>query len=253
MVNKNTIIEKYIEIVEIAKKAGDAIMNIYNSEEFKIEFKKDQSPLTLADKVSHEIITEELKKYNLPVLSEEGVNISHEERSKWDLYWLIDPIDGTKEFINKNGEFTVNIALIENKKPVFGVVSLPIKNIIYVGGENMEAIAIDENIERRLFDNQKNNCKNIVVASKSHLNKETENYINGLNNPTTIQVGSSLKFMMLAENKASVYPRFGPTMEWDIAASHAILNSLGYQVNNIDGSQILYNKENLLNPFFIAQ
>lgn len=252
MVTKEKISQNYDDIVRIARKAGDAIMGIYSSTDFDVTVKEDQSPLTKADRISHQIICEELAKYNIPVLSEEGAAIDYEERSKWNLFWLIDPIDGTKEFIKRNGEFTVNIALIEDNKPVFGVVGVPVYNDIYVGGENFPGIIINED-KKELFPKHKNTCNNIVVASKSHLNSATTDYIDTLKTPELIQVGSSLKFMMLAQNKASIYPRFAPTMEWDIGASHAILKSLGYNILDPLGKELRYNKEDLMNPYFIAK
>ena len=249
---KKQIIEDAKDLILIVKEASAAILDIYYSNSYSIEKKDDDSPLTLADRVSNKIITDALKKYGLPILSEEGTEILYNEREHWGLYWLIDPIDGTKEFINKNGEFTVNIALMDKTKPVFGLVGVPIADEIYVGGETVPGYYLKDDIKIELTPKDKNTCNNIIVASKSHLNTETEAYIASVNDASIIRVGSSLKFMMIARNKASVYPRFGPTMEWDIAASHAILLSLGYSITSTRGKKIEYNKENLLNPFFIA-
>ena len=256
-------------VVDIARKAGQEIMKIYNSS-YEISLKKDNSPLTLADKRSHEIIIKGLQEISdLPVLSEEGSSIPYNKRKKWDAFWLVDPLDGTKEFIKKNGEFTVNIALIKENQPVFGVVYAPAKGILYYGGVDFGAFCVSDGKEDAIGGNSP--TKFTVVTSKSHMNNETRAFIDRLKEITgnkeieTISVGSSLKICLVAEGKATLYPRLGPTMEWDTAAAHAILKGAGGKVISYDSfnklntlkelcekEELKYNKENLLNPFFIA-
>ena len=255
-------------IFQAAIEAGSEIMEIYSSADFGVESKSDQSPLTKADKAAHHKIVEILYGTGIPILSEEGLQSSFEERSEWDEYWLIDPLDGTKEFIKQNGEFTVNIALIEKGVPVFGVVYAPVLDKLYMGGTKVgfsklwsENRSKEIELKRSSFtslEELRNAKDSRVVASRSHRNEATENFINSLNGPNIVSMGSSLKFMVLAEGTADVYPRFAPTMEWDTAAAHAILNQLGFKIlqvkNNSEVSEkeIEYNKENLLNPWFLV-
>lgn len=245
------------DLIRIIKKAGQEVLKIYNND-FEYEFKKDNSPLTLADKKSHEIISSELNKLfpEIPILSEEGDNISYEKRKKWNKFWLIDPLDGTKEFVNKNGEFTINIALIKEKFPVLGLVYVPVKNVLYYASEE-GSYKIENEKKLRLplhFDSD----RFLVVASKSHFNEETKKYINELRNNhenlDLVNAGSSLKLCLVAEGKANIYPRLGSTMEWDTAAAHAIVKFAGKNVLKYNSDKELeYNKENLLNPFFIVK
>jgi 3'(2'), 5'-bisphosphate nucleotidase len=248
-------------LVDIAIKgaleAGNAIMDVYTADSIDYEKKSDLSPLTLADKKSHDIILQTLKDTNINILSEESDEISYDERKDWGSYWLVDPLDGTKEFIKKNGEFTVNIALIENNVPRLGVVYCPVTKILFWNDadgkvykkENDKVVEIKK---RASVNDNETNLR--VVVSRSHINDETNNYIKKLNEPSLISCGSSLKFLYIADNKADIYPRFGPTMEWDTAAAHSILSSLGIQVINLDsGRELSYNKENLLNPYFIIK
>ena len=249
--------------------AGNAIMDVYNHP-FTFELKSDNSPLTIADQKAHIIIMEGLKEFGLPVLSEEGSQINYEVRKNWTNYWLVDPLDGTKEFINKNGDFTVNIALISHQKPIFGVVYAPVPGIIYWGSKsgsyrlNMKQF---EEIDFMDFNRIQNMAEKlpcdpeydgfVVLGSRSHMNVETETFIRKLEhihpNLSFISRGSSLKFCTLAEGGADVYPRFGPTMEWDTAAGHAVAVFAGCFVNQIENRLPLdYNKPSLLNPFFIA-
>ena len=249
--------------------AGEAIMDVYN-QAFTVELKTDNSPLTLADKRAHEIIVEGLKETGLPILSEEGSQISYETRKNWTNYWLVDPLDGTKEFINKNGEFTVNIALISNKEPIFGVVYAPVPGFIYWGSptgsfrldlrklEEIDLLNFNsfQSLAEKLPINS-NHQGFVVLGSKSHMNFETELFIKQLEgihpDLSFISKGSSLKFCTLAEGAADVYPRFGSTMEWDTAAGHAVALFAGFFVNQVEnGLPLLYNKPSLLNPFFIA-
>ena len=240
-----------------AIEAGNAIMAVYQSDSIDYENKSDLSPLTLADKRSHEIILEKLKETGINVLSEESDEISYDQRKDWGSYWLVDPLDGTKEFIKKNGEFTVNIALIENNIPSLGVVYCPVTDILFWNDKERKVYKKENNkvVEIRKRVSVNDNDKNLrVVVSRSHINDETNNYIKKLNEPKLISCGSSLKFLYIADNKADIYPRFGPTMEWDTAAAHSILSALGIQVINLDtGRELSYNKENLLNPYFIIK
>jgi len=242
-------------IVSIAKDAGDAIMAIY-SREFQIKYKEDQSPLTEADTKSNEIICTALQKLypDIPILSEENKEVLYEERKNWEYYWCIDPIDGTKEFIKKNGEFTVNIALIHKDTPVVGVVYAPALGNMYQAkkGEG----AFKNGYKLPLEINNTPTKKLRVVASKSHLSKETQDFIDTLKTEQIEQVsiGSSLKLCMIAEGSADIYPRLAPTMEWDTAAADAIVRESGkmtYQFENLQS--MVYNKETLLNPWFIVR
>ena len=244
--------------LEAAVKAGENIMEVYNStESINYERKADDSPLTIADKKSHNTIIDFLKDTDIDIISEESKSIEYQERKNWEEYWLIDPLDGTKEFIKKNGEFTVNIALIKNNKPHLGVVYCPVKKILY-WNDNDKKVFKRENEETREIKKRKPINENEeglrVVVSRSHMSEETSEYVNKLTRPELISCGSSLKFLYIADNKADIYPRFGPTMEWDTAAAHSILNALEIHVINLDtGRELSYNKENLLNPYFIIK
>ena len=271
------------DIVNIAKSAGDAIMEIYNRD-FTIDYKDDKSPLTEADTKSNEIICKALEKAypNIPLLSEENKEVPYEDRKAWEYYWCIDPIDGTKEFIKKNGEFTINIALIHKDTPVLGVVYAPALGDMYwaVKGKGaFKAMVNDEfwmlNDEEKekfikklpLHHNADPENNLTIVASKSHLSEETQELIDHLTSniqhPTFISKGSSLKLVMVAEGSADIYPRLAPTMEWDTAAADAIVREAGkmtYQYNpemtqfHIPSSlSLVYNKKNLLNPWFVVQ
>lgn len=244
--------------LEAAVKAGENIMEVYNStESINYEKKADDSPLTIADKKSHNTIIDFLKDTDIDIISEESKSIEYQERKNWEEYWLIDPLDGTKEFIKKNGEFTVNIALIKNNKPHLGVVYCPVKKILY-WNDNDKKVFKREKEETREIKKRKPINENEeglrVVVSRSHMSEETSEYVNKLTRPELISCGSSLKFLYVADNKADIYPRFGPTMEWDTAAAHSILNALEINVINLDtGRELSYNKENLLNPYFIIK
>jgi 3'(2'), 5'-bisphosphate nucleotidase len=243
--------------IKAAESASHEILSVYHSGDFNVEAKDDNSPLTRADKKSHECIVEFLKSTGIPILSEEGRDIPYEERKHWKQLWVVDPLDGTKEFIKRNGEFTVNIALVENQKPVLGVVAVPVTGQVFYGAQGMGAFAKkgDQIISlpaRERIDTSKLGIK--VVASRSHLNEETSAFIESLNHPVLVSKGSSLKFMLLAEGIADIYPRFAPTMEWDTAAAHAVINQIGinvFQKNSTD--ELIYNKENLLNPSFLCK
>lgn len=242
--------------IQAAEAAAKAILSVYNSGDFGAELKDDFSPLTIADKKSHEAIESILEETSLPILSEEGKSIPYEERKHWKHFWLIDPLDGTKEFIKRNGEFTVNIALIEDRTPILGVVAVPVTGDVYYAYRNGGAFHKQQDFEAPLSkcpqaDLTKKGLR--IVASRSHMNEETKNFIQKLDTPTLLSAGSSLKFMLIAKGLADVYPRFAPTMEWDTAAPHAILNELGLKVYRQHADQeLVYNKPDLLNPHFIC-
>lgn len=250
-----------LSLVEIAKNAGKAILAVYNSSDFDLEMKADNSPLTKADKASHEILSlalKEMSEVEYPILSEEGEDIHYNERKDWDYYWLIDPLDGTKEFIKKNGEFTVNIALMKQNKPVFGVVYAPVLELCYYGGEEFGAWKLLGENKEQIQGHILNSDVLTVVASRSHLTKETSKYIDSLKDTfpriETVSSGSSLKLCMVADGQADVYPRLAPTMEWDTAAADAICRAAGCTVIQYETGEVLeYNKENLLNPWFIVK
>lgn len=241
------------EITAIAKEAGDMIMEIYNKD-FEVDYKEDKSPLTEADLASNEIITKALEKFGLPIMSEEGKEIPFDERKDWEHYWCIDPIDGTKEFIKKNGEFTVNIALIHQNTPVLGVVYAPALGDLYYAKQGEGAFKNTQKLP--LHTNEAPQEKLKVVASKSHLSEETQTFIDNLNTKEIEQVskGSSLKLCMVAEGEADIYPRLAPTMEWDTAAAHAVVLEAGKNVYIHESeNEMVYNKKELLNPWFIVK
>ena len=242
---------------EAALMAGEEIMKIYNDSEF-IDFKKkkDNSPLTKADRASHNIISKILKNTKIEIISEEKKIAEFDKRKKWKYYWLVDPLDGTKEFIKKNGEFTVNIALIKNNIPYIGIVYCPTFKTLYWNDPKTGSYKKHINNVIKLKKREEINFKDPnlrVVTSRSHMNKETEDFLTKLNKPQIVPVGSSLKILFLAENNADIYPRYGPTMEWDTAAAHAIANGSNVKLfKSNNKSEISYNKKNLLNPFFLA-
>ena len=243
------------DIEAIALEAGNTIMKIYNRD-FSIEYKDDKSPLTEADLASNEVIIQALEKYNIPIMSEEGKEIPYEERKDWEYYWCIDPIDGTKEFIKKNGEFTVNIALIHKNTPILGVVYAPALKDMYKAKKNEGAFKNNQKLPLTVNNSPEKSLR--VVASKSHLSEETQAFIDNLAKDTQsieqVSKGSSLKLVMVAEGSADIYPRLAPTMEWDTAAADAIVRESGkmtYQFENNEA--VVYNKENLLNPWFVVQ
>ena len=246
--------------------AGNAIMKIYNSKDFQITSKIDNSPLTIADLESNKIITDLLTETNIPILSEEGKDIDYKIRSKWDIFWLVDPIDGTKEFIKKNGEFTVNIALIKNQSPILGVIFAPVLQTLYFSNHLIGSFKSRVKDFKHNFDFIKNNSVKlpinrkdkscVVVASRSHMSSETEDFINSLRNKNNdvkiISKGSSLKLCLVAEGSADFYPRYAPTMEWDTGAGHAICIYAGCKVIDVKtNKEMLYNKISLLNNWFL--
>ncbi|MBU0581504.1 MAG: 3'(2'),5'-bisphosphate nucleotidase CysQ [Candidatus Margulisbacteria bacterium] len=249
------------EVISIARSAGKEIMNIYG-QEFQVEFKEDKSPLTEADRKSNEIINYGLKKIDqqIPILSEENKNISYTNRENWQYFWLVDPLDGTKEFIKKNGEFTVNIALIYERKPILGVVYIPAKDIIYYAQEGLGSYKQNgDNAPSRILSQKRTEKDHLkVIASRSHLTQEVEEYVEEkkkeYQHVEFVSAGSSLKFCYVAEGKADVYPRLAPTMEWDTAAGQAIATFAGRKVYNYHtGEELFYNKKNLLNDWFVVE
>ncbi|WP_088332236.1 3'(2'),5'-bisphosphate nucleotidase CysQ [Lacimicrobium sp. SS2-24] len=251
------------QVTDIAHRAGDAIMNIY-ARDFDVAKKDDKSPLTEADLAAHHIIVDGLNAISdLPVLSEESAHIAWDERREWSQYWLVDPLDGTKEFIKKNGEFTVNIALIEQGEPVLGVVYAPALNVTYVGvvGEQAQRIQSDKTEPLKPARHQDGETWK-VVGSRSHQSPQIQSLLEQLPGETElVAMGSSLKLCLVAEGKAHLYPRLGPTSEWDTAAAHAIVIAAGARVVELDADKPLtqqntplrYNqKESLLNPYFLV-
>lgn len=243
------------EIKDLAVTAGKKIMKIYERD-FSIEYKDDKSPLTEADKVSNEIICSKLQELYpfIPIMSEENKQTEYAIRKEWEYYWCIDPIDGTKEFIKKNGEFTVNIALIHKNSPVLGVVYAPALEDLYSAKKGIGAFKNGQKLPIENNDYPEDKLK--VVASKSHLSVETQDFINNLNskNVEQVSIGSSLKLCMVATGEADIYPRLAPTMEWDTAAAHAIVLESKKEVVQYENEfALIYNKENLLNPWFIVR
>ena len=246
---------KIEEIKQLALSAGQAIMEIYE-QDFEVEYKDDKSPLTIADKVSNEIICTKLQALypQIPIISEENKQTEYEVRKDWEYYWCIDPIDGTKEFIKKNGEFTVNIALIHKNKPVLGVVYAPALGDLYYAKQGEGAFKNEQQLPLQKNEDPSDTLH--VVASKSHLSQETQAFIDNLETEKIEQVsiGSSLKLCMVATGEADIYPRLAPTMEWDIAAADAIVRESGKMTYQFESNEeVVYNKENLLNPWFVVR
>ena len=252
------------QLVSIVKAAGDAILEVYDSD-FEVENKADESPLTQADLAAHEVIIAGLTSLdpNIPVISEESVPPGYDIRQGWSRYWLVDPLDGTKEFVNRNGEFTVNIALIEGQSPTWGIVGVPVQNTIYIGDVNagsakrLEADGVTEIQGRPMHADTP---ELVVVASRSHGGERLEDYLDELEGKvhkmSRTPVGSSLKLCVLAAGEADCYPRLGPTSEWDIGAAHAVLRAAGgevYQLSAASRAPLAYNaEESFLNPEFVA-
>ena len=242
-------------IVTLARRAGEAILDVYG-QPFEVTNKADQSPLTLADMRSHEIIVEGLRELTpqWPVLSEEASDISCEERSKWSRYWLVDPLDGTKEFVSRNGEFTVNIALISDHAPILGVVHVPVTDTTYTGASGAGASRQrGSSPPERIHVTTPAAVPLRIVGSRSHRGDTLDHYLPRLEPYQLIAVGSSLKFCLVAEGSADFYPRFGPTSEWDTAAAHAVVEAAGGSVIRTDGAPLRYNTSpGLLNPHFLV-
>ena len=240
-------------VLAIARQAGEEILEIYRTD-FAVEKKRDKSPLTAADMASHRTILAGLEQFGLPILSEESTQISFEVRSAWHRYWLVDPLDGTKEFVNKNGEFTVNIALIDDHRPVLGVVHVPVKDTDYYGSLVTGAfMRVGEQEARRITVSELGEGPVRVVGSKSHRGNSLDRYLDNLGPHDLIPMGSSLKLCLVAEGQADVYPRLGPTSEWDTAAAQAVVECAGGMVVDTQGKPIRYNtKSDILNPHFIV-
>ncbi len=260
---------QFLEVaIQAAIEGGKKIMTVY-AQDFSVSTKEDSSPLTEADRQAHEIIKATLSDTGLPLLSEEGKLTPFEERKDWEAFWLVDPLDGTKEFIKRNGEFTVNIALIKNGTPVLGVVFVPVTGLLYFGEEhsgshysminaNDTAKAAEVLEVARPLPSVTQPEGYTIVASRSHNTPETEDFIvekrKVHGEVHTISAGSSLKLCLVAEGKAQVYPRLAPTMEWDTAAGHAVAKYAGCRVYNYKtNTELEYNKENLLNPWFVVE
>jgi 3'(2'), 5'-bisphosphate nucleotidase len=245
------------DIVTIAKEAGNTIMQVYK-QDFEVEYKQDSSPLTLADKKANDIIEDGLNQLsvNLPILSEEGKEIPYKNRKHWEYFWLVDPLDGTKEFVKKNDEFTVNIALIHKDTPVLGVVYAPALDVCYWAKKGEGAFKDGQKLPLKTADQRKIYK---VVASRSHMSDETQAFIDAIDTDKEkelISIGSSLKICLVAEGEADIYPRLGPTMEWDTGAAHAVVNESGKSLEkymNGKYSKHEYNKEDLLNQWFVVE
>jgi 3'(2'), 5'-bisphosphate nucleotidase len=271
----------YTTALRAALLAGREIMDVYHSD-FTVEHKPDDSPLTQADKRAHKLITNLLAPLGIPILSEEGKDIPYSERRKWDTLWIVDPLDGTKEFVKKNDEFTVNIALIQHQIPIFGVIYVPVKNILYFGISHKGAFLLeDTKMLTRLsaIEESAHHLPNIaeiirksrclpvarpgrspyvIVGSRSHPTPELELFVEDqkkyFEKVEFVSAGSSLKFCLVAEGKAAIYPRLGPTMEWDTAAGHVIATASGARIYRHDtGGPLLYNRPDLLNPWFVVE
>jgi len=265
--------------IRAAIEAGDAIMEIYDTD-FSVDYKADNSPLTQADKRAHDIISQHLKEFNIPILSEEGRSIPYEQRKAWDQLWIVDPLDGTKEFVKRNGEFTVNIALVENHTPVLGVVFAPERKKLYFAMQSLGAFKTDDpqtirEIHRDITDNSYttdhllqqalklpvddgSDMPYTIVGSRSHATEALDEFVTEKRkqHPAVefIPAGSSLKLCLVAEGKAHIYPRLAPTMEWDTAAGHAVVACAGSRIyQHPSGTPLVYNKENLLNPWFVVE
>jgi 3'(2'), 5'-bisphosphate nucleotidase len=257
MINSSADIHTLLPVaIQAADAANKEILKVYNSADFQTELKDDRSPVTLADRSAHEVIAKSLTKTGIPILSEEGKTIPYSERKSWECFWLVDPLDGTKEFLKRNDEFTVNIALIMNEEPVLGVVTIPVTGDVYYATKGEGAFHRLNDVvtpleKRKPADLNKTGLR--VVASRSHMNEETTTFIQQLKEPKLISAGSSLKFIAVAKGEADLYPRYIPCMEWDTAAADVIVREVGLSVVDIINKQPLsYNKENLLNPFFIC-
>jgi 3'(2'), 5'-bisphosphate nucleotidase len=244
------------QVYELARQAGAAIMEIYRCGSADATSKADGSPLTLADLAAHRTIVEGLARLtpDIPVLSEEAAGIPYAERAGWKRYWLVDPLDGTREFIRRNGEFTVNIALIEQGEPVLGVVYAPVLAVGYHAERGAGAFMLRGELAAQPIRVRSRAAGEVIkaVASRSHSDARTEMLLGRLGDHQCISIGSSLKLCLVAEGAAHFYPRLGPTMEWDTAAAHAVVNEAGGRVCGLNGVELRYNKEDLHNPEFLV-
>ena len=243
------------ELEPIARAAGDAILAIYR-QPFAVEFKQDESPLTAADQGAHEVIVQALARLtpDIPVLSEESDAETMQARLGWSRYWLVDPLDGTKEFVSRNGEFTVNIALIDHGRPVWGLVYAPVLDKLWYGGKGIGAWRVADGTHKAIQTRPHEAGQAWrVVGSRNHLSQATLDYLAPLGEVELVSMGSSLKFCIIAEGGAELYPRLAPTCEWDTAAAQAVLEGAGGSVTQLDGSALAYNKPDILNPWFVAR
>lgn len=251
--------------IKASIEAGQEILQIYESKDFNIVKKGDDSPLTSADIKSNSVINKYLASTGIPLISEENKQIDYDEREAWETCWIVDPLDGTKEFIKRNGEFTVNIALIKNSAPIMGVIYVPVKHTIYYadGKKAWKQVEISDFASFEHSDSSEIKPKKVerkirIVGSRSHMNEQTENFISNLikeydKEIEVVSRGSSLKFCLVAEGEADIYPRFSPTMEWDTAAGQAICKSVGLKVLDREtGNEMKYNRKNLLNNHFLV-
>ena len=241
-------------IVALATEAGQAILEVYATD-FDVQEKSDESPLTQADLASHHCIVAALKQLtpDIPIISEEEGLPTFEERRQWQRYWLIDPLDGTKEFVNRNGEFTVNIALIDSHRPVFGVVYVPVQDKTYLGCDGHGAELREGGSVTPIRVAVTSGTPVRIVGSRSHRGSSLDTFLERLGETDMIPMGSSLKFCVIAEGRADIYPRLGPTSEWDTAAAQAVVEQAGGKVLELDGRPLSYNaKEDILNPWFVV-
>lgn len=253
--------------IHAALDAGTEILKIYETN-FNVETKDDDSPLTQADKNANAVIIRHLKTTGIPIISEENRQLEFSERKDWKLCWIVDPLDGTKEFIKRNGEFTVNIALVDNGDPVLGVIYVPVSKELYFTSEDGKTskkiiVSSEEISVEEIFKNAETikpsaiTSEVKIVGSRSHLNEDTKNFISEIEKENKVEIvskGSSLKFCLVAEGLAHIYPRYAPTMEWDTAAGHAICKAVGVSViDQTTGKSMQYNKPNLLNNYFLVK
>ncbi len=240
---------------ELSVKAGKAILEVYYNELYKenIDYKSDNSPLTIADKISHKIISEGLQSINgsIPIISEEGIDIPFDSRSGWDYFWLVDPLDGTKEFIKRNGEFTVNISLIEKNRPIAGFIYVPVQDLLYFNFPHQSAKKLEGGQEKNIRVSSKTSALT-AISSRSHGSLSENNHLIRFPIERSVTAGSSLKFCYVAEGLADIYYREGPTMEWDTAAGQSILEAAGGRMTTLEHKAFIYNKNSLLNPGFIC-
>ena len=248
---------KYLldETIKLSSQAAEEIVKIYNTD-FNVETKDDRSPLTAADLASHQCLVAGLEKLTpeIPILSEESSQLPYSERQQWKTYWLLDPLDGTKEFIKRNGEFTVNVALIQNNRPILGIVYVPVSGVCYFGAEGFGAWKQTVNQQPQAISVRKTATKPFtVVGSRSHKTEELARYLNRLGAHELVSMGSSLKLCLIAEGKADLYPRIGLTSEWDTAASQCVVEQAGGRVTDLQGQALAYNtKDEYLNPYFLV-
>lgn len=252
------------DIFSIIKAAGQEIIKIYQGDDFQVEIKRDETPLTIADRRSNQVILQGLEGLfpGIPLLSEESKKTSYRKRKEWEYLWLVDPLDGTKEFIKRNGEFTINLALINKNCPIFGMIYLPVSGLMYYAFLGSGVYKIENNgstikVAKKRVKHFKKRKTVRLISSKSHYNRETEEYVEKLKRKhqqiEMISIGSAMKFMYLAEGKADIYPRLAPTMEWDTAAGQIILEESGGRVLDFQAREpLVYNKEDLKNPWFVA-